>query len=283
MAKLKLIDNQDRAKLSEGRNWRMGFAFAKLTDKTLETTDPVSPCKDYLNDRCFSEHTGKDFSIYGLSTTHTGLFKDVPSAYLIFSICKKGAKNPAVYDGYSDDIKTLEKNAANIEKLLNFFEEKFNVGEKTKIIKLKRNFYVAVAPLFWTKYAYLISLYSLLTRISMFWDGEGEVMNFLEKFDKDSSDMYILKSLMGKINRMIGGEIPEQNLLKGNIHNSGGIVGFEFPKQKVDKPKEIAAKVDKEFKKATKEVKEKFFKAGENAAQNLIDNQGEFDKLWATI
>jgi hypothetical protein len=155
------------------------------------------------------------------------------------SICKKGAKSPKVYDNYLSDIKNLEKNAPNIEKLLHFFEEKFSVDEKTKIEKIRKNYYLVTAPLFWCQYTYLISLYTLLIRMGMFWNGKGEVTGFLDKFDKDSDDIYLYKSVKGKILRMLAGEIPIQDLSKVNSPHNLGIVGFEFPKQKEEKPKEI--------------------------------------------
>ena len=72
---LKIIDKQNRGKLNEGRNYQMGFAFCKkVSNKVLETIQPISPCKDYLNDVVYSERTGKNVSAYGLNTSKLGLF-----------------------------------------------------------------------------------------------------------------------------------------------------------------------------------------------------------------
>lgn len=267
MVKLKLVNNELRSKLAEGRNYRLGFAFATKKDNIVEVVQHgITACKDFLNDVVYSQNTGKPYSIYGCKATDISLFKNVPAAYLVISILKKGAESPKIYDDYLSDIKNLESNTANIEKLLNYFEEKFNVEGRTKIEKIRKNYYLVTAPLFWTQYTYLISLYTLLTRIAMFWDGTGEVMNYLEKFNNDSEDMMYLKQIKEKLSIMFSGNIPIQDLNKCYNPHYEGIVAFKFPiiKKKVEEVKIVPAKID----------------VPKTSYAKALDISSEFDKVW---
>ena len=265
---VKLINKLKRSALAEGRNYRLGFAFATKKDNIVEVVGHgITACKDFLNDICYSQHTGKPYSIYGCHATDIGLFKNVPAAYIVISVLKKGAKSPKVYEDYLSDIKNLEAKHPNIEKLLHYFEEKFKVDGRTKVEKIRKNHYLVTAPLFWTQYTYLISLYTLLIRMAMFWDGKGEVMSYLEKFKEDSEDMMYLKSIKGKLSIMLSGNIPVQDLAKCKNPHNQGIVSFQFPiiKPKVEKMKIAPAKI-----KIPESPK----------AEKPIDNSSEFDKVW---
>src|SRR5687768_15710647 len=96
---LTLVDKQDRSVLCEGRNYGIGFAFCKRTGDVLETVQPVSPCKDYLNDVVYSEHSGQPFSAWGLRTSKKNIFYADEGAYVLFQVCKKGARGPTAYTG----------------------------------------------------------------------------------------------------------------------------------------------------------------------------------------
>ncbi len=223
--KFKFIDNQNRGELGEGRDYGMGFAFLKRTKDVLRTVQPISPCKDYLNDVLYSERTGKPFKAHGLNTTKKDIF-DHDEAYMVMSICKQGAYGGYEYMGYKDDLKLLDSNYPNMEKMINYFEEQFKVEGRTKLTKLKDNRILISFPLFWTFGTYLISLYTLLMRVAPYYKG-GDVMKFLKTHKGE--DTYVIKAAMPKIDQMINGHIPKQNLVKlHNVHNCG-IKEYHFP------------------------------------------------------
>ena len=74
---IQIINKQCRSKLCEGRSYQMGFAFLKkLDNNTFETVQPISPCKDYLNDVIFL----KILAILGLLIAHS----QANISYLVF-------------------------------------------------------------------------------------------------------------------------------------------------------------------------------------------------------
>jgi hypothetical protein len=220
-----LIDKQDRSKLSEGRNYQMGFGFATKKGFTIELAYPISPCRDYLNDEVWSEVTGKSYSAYGLNSSKKNLFKN-NEAYLVFSICKQG-RNLTEYSNYKRDYNMLAENYKNLQIFLNWFEDKLNVKQKTKITKLEDNKYLAVFDLFWSLETYKISLFTLLMRIGFFYK-KGDCMEYLNKFEYNSDDKYLINTCIDKISRLLKGEIPKQDLSKVYAPHNIGICSFNW-------------------------------------------------------
>lgn len=225
----KLIDTQDRNVLQEGRIYGFGSGFATFDGETVTMQYPVSSCRDYLNDVCYSQVTGKPYSKYGIKATKIdGLFnEEKQECYLVFGILfYKGTQSK--YTNYDQDYAALEKNWQSLEKLINWFEEKFNVSGRSKFHKLADNRYLSITPLFWGKASYRISLHGLLLRAGIHYTG-GDVMEYFEKFNIDGRDVYQIKQALPKIKQMISGVIPEQDMNKTtNIHGTG-ICNFEFP------------------------------------------------------
>lgn len=218
-SKFILVDNQNRSKLGEGRNFGCGFAFAKREQNNIILVQPISPCKDYLNDVLYSNRTGKNYHAYGLSTKDEGLFKD-KKGYLVFSICKQG-RELYKYTNYDRDYEMLATNYKNLEKFLNWFEKKLNLDDLTKIKQLEGNKFLAITPEFWTQYTYAISLYSFLIRAGMFYK-EGEPLTFLKNFKEDSGTSYMVNNVMPKLEKLMSGNIPKQDLSKlHDVHNMG--------------------------------------------------------------
>lgn len=175
----------DRKKLSEGRNFNMGFAFCKqLSNGTFETVQPISPCKDYLNDVVYTEHTGKPFQACGLSTVKHGIFENAPHAFLAIKMLPpKGS----VYTDLEASKKRLQQNYKHIETLLNFVEEQFSkygIDDRTAITPTQDpDLFLLAVPLWWCRTTHLISLYSLLVRMGQFWDGTVNPATFLENYN----------------------------------------------------------------------------------------------------
>ncbi len=219
------VDKQDRSVLREGRSQGIGFAFCQRTENVFETIHPVSSCKDYLNDVVFTENTGEPFTAYGLTTIKKGIFTD--KAYLAMGVLKlKSGREFLEYGTYQDDIKKLEKNFKQIEAFVNFFSEKFK-ATPSEIVRVADNRFVSIIDLFWIKASYRISLYALLARVAVDWDGKQDPMLFL--LNNNGEDSITLKGVVPKIQKMIDGNIPETNIGNALSVHWHGICSQEFP------------------------------------------------------
>lgn len=185
---IQIKDNQNRLKLNEGRNYQMGFAFCKkVDDNTFETVQPISPCKDYLNDVVYSENTGKPCSVFGLTTKKENIFTE-DYVYMAIAICRhyydiRSEKNDH-YKDYEKDTVRFKTNINNVVALLNFVEAEFGLDKYTTITEVEDK-YLFKIPVFWTKYVYLISLYSLLVRLAQYYDGKVTPKEFLSTYKED--------------------------------------------------------------------------------------------------
>lgn len=226
----KFKDEEKRSKLCEGRNYGMGFALCRRENNNIITEMPISPCRDFLNDKVFSENTGKPFSIYGLNTEKTGAWDNQKFAYLAFKICKKGRNDDGDYENYKRDKDTLDNNWQNLALFINKFEDKLKLAEKTTIFKIKDGLFIAELPVFWVQYTYLISLYSLLMRDGFFYDGKKDIIQYLKDFSEDYEDKYLINSAFSNIEKILNGNIPKQDFSKGGTIHHIGIVGFHFDK-----------------------------------------------------
>ena len=118
-----IVDKEDRMILQEGRGMGMGFAFLKFEDGVYKTVQPISPCKDYLNDVVYSEATGKVCTVYGLKYNKKDIFNQ-GKAFIAMSMCpyNGGSKYPT----YDKDVVDLKGNIENIQSFINFYEQKGN-------------------------------------------------------------------------------------------------------------------------------------------------------------
>ena len=231
-SKYQLINKKDRAILHEGRIKGIGTALAKKDGNTFTTAYPLSACKDYLAEECVTEYNGVSYTKHGLTSHKQNLFTD-GNAYMIISILKDNEGGFfRIYDGYKDEIKTLRKNYKYLQNFLNWFEQQLNLDNRTVIEKIKLNYYVATFPLFWTKNSYLISLYGLLIRAGMYYEGQEDIMNFLKTFNKNQEDSYLINSVYDKIELVLKGIIPEQKVDK-DLHcpHDQGFLAWQAPKK----------------------------------------------------
>ena len=164
---IKIIDNTDRKKLNEGRNYKLGFAFAKkINDETFELVQPISPCKDYLNDTILAEYNDIEFTACGLVSKKKDIFDDEIYCYLAIAVCESSRRNSNYIP--TQDIEILNTNYKNIEILINKIEIELNVPFLSKIEKVDDNLYLLKVPHYWRMSSYAISLYSLLVRNFMY-------------------------------------------------------------------------------------------------------------------
>jgi hypothetical protein len=216
----------DRKKLGEGRTYGIGFALCKnLGNNKFETVLPISACKDYLNDVIFSEATGKSITAHGLSYSKKGIFEGQDFAYAVMSMLDN---NHGSSSKYQDDVKTLEANYENLNTFINFFEEKFGVETLTKFEKIGDNLYFSPISKYWVDATYKISLWGLLLRSALNYDGTITPWEFV-KSGKSTTDSYLLNSIVPKIEKLMSGFVPKIYFPEGGyqVHNCG-IVGYKF-------------------------------------------------------
>lgn len=230
MQKFKYLDNQPRGPLVEGRNYGLAFGFCKHSDGVLETIQPLSPCKDYLNDVVYSEATGKPFSAYGLHTKKTGCF-DGGFGYLAMGILPY--KHGGLHSKHAVWVESLKSNLTAIKSFLSHFELAIGTHVSTALESsftwVSEERLVAILPKFWVEATYRISLWTLLMRVALDYK-EGDPIGFLEKVSNE--DAYLVKSAIPKLKAMMYGTVPAQDFstLK-DVHNCG-IVAFKFPETK---------------------------------------------------
>jgi hypothetical protein len=223
---IKLINNTDRNKLSEGRSYQMGFGFAKKTDNdTYEMVTPISACKDFLNDVVWTEAVKKPSNVYGLLYEKQDIY-DKEYAYIVISILNKKS---GTYSEYEKDVERLENNYKILESFINFFEETLTEDIFTKIDKIEDNKYLVKVPLLFIRGTYLISLYSLLLRAGQYWDGKQNPEDFLNTFNAFLPDVALVKQSFVKLKKLIEKGYVEQDLSKlpsTDIAHNCGIITF---------------------------------------------------------
>lgn len=206
---IKIIDNKDRNVLKEGRNLGIGFAMLKKIDKdTYETVNPISPCKDYLNEVIFTENTSFPSMGYGLKYPEKNNIYGKYYAYMVVKVLPKFGKE--TYDDKIDGIPVsklrdiFKKKYKTVMKFLNEFEEELGL-RKTKIIKAENDYFLVIFDKKWCVSTYSISLYTLLFRIGRLYQNEG-VRDFIKIFDNNQNphqDSYYLRTLKNLIHDIL--------------------------------------------------------------------------------
>lgn len=167
----KIKELQKRSKLSEGRNFGVGFTILNKKGSKFETYLPFTACRDYLNDFAYVESTKKEIGeIYGYNHKLLNCFDNKNIVYFgVNTLHYKGGKN---YDKFNELQKILINNYKNLELFLNRIED--NLGVKIKSsIELDEDTLIIKCSKFWVKSTPLISVYTLLIRCYFNTDLEG--------------------------------------------------------------------------------------------------------------
>lgn len=183
---MEIILKEGRQKLTEGRNFGMGFAFAKLTKSGFEGVMPITACRDYLNDVVFTETSGLESSqVYGFKYgSKKDLFLSDGSAILLISVLHYNhGENWYLHGEY---LKKLTENRANSELLIKRFMECVDVelDFDVKIIQKDVNLFWVNVPKQFLNNTCGISLLTLLLRVGHYYDGERDIMEFLKGVSK---------------------------------------------------------------------------------------------------
>lgn len=231
---IKIIDNYDRSCLEEGRNYGIGYAFAERIDTdTYEAVQPISPCKDYLNDVLYAEVTGNILpKVYGFKYDKIRGLIGKEYAYLVIGVYYNYKDSYYHKENYNREVDNLKSNYKNIESFLNQIEDKIGIEHKTEILEGNNNMFLVKMPVFWTQYLYLLSLYTLLIRSFQFYDGSMPALDAVKSKHKIyNEDSFLWSHLEHKFDHILNGNLYNQsigNLDKYIVHNNCGIVSCKY-------------------------------------------------------
>lgn len=159
----KIKELQKRSKLSEGRNYGVGFTILNKKGNKFETYLPFTACRDYLNDFAYVESTKKEIGkIYGYDHKLLNCFDNKNIVYFGINALNYNNNN-GNYDKLNELQNILINNYKNLEHFLNKIETDFNIKIKTSI-KLDEDTLIIRCSKFWVKSTPLISVYTLLIR-----------------------------------------------------------------------------------------------------------------------
>lgn len=162
-----ITNNFSRSILSEGRCYGFGFSVLdKISDTDFNTMMAFTCCKDYINDFVYVEQTGEKLEkVYGFSHDYTGKLKDQEYFYLGIRPLHFADTRPYTkFDELSDLIKS---NNSNLITFLNKLEELFKLETFTILDSIQEDVLILKVPIFWAKFGFLISLYTLYIRCFM--------------------------------------------------------------------------------------------------------------------
>lgn len=221
---MKLINDQKRELLNEGKNYGMGFAFCTVQDDIVSTIMPITACKDFLNDQVWSDKTGKPYKIYGLQTRPSGLF-DGSTTHMVIDILPYNHGGP--YYNMDIDIRRLNDSYHKLQAFMNNIESLLKLEHLTAIVPLEENKHLVTFSSFWCDATYLISLYTLLLRVGLYYE-DGDALSYLEKYNKCINDKIYIKEALPKLKIMINGHIPKQDFSELSAPHGVGIANFSF-------------------------------------------------------
>ncbi len=230
---MKIIETKDRNILAEGRNTGMAFAFLQRKDNEFHSVQPFSPCKDYLNEVVYTERTGKGSEACGLKyPKKLDIFSNV--FYLGIKIMKtQNGQNYYYSKDINVDVAHLKANFKHIEKLLNYFEEIIGLEELTTIQELNDGYFLITGSVEWVKSTYAISLFTLLVRCALVYNGELEPLEFLTSYTYNSSDVNLIKPSIPKLKHILETKhIPEQGEIEKITNfcpHHYGIMSYKLP------------------------------------------------------
>lgn len=158
----KIKELQKRSKLSEGRDYGVGFTILNKKGSKFETYLPFTACRDYLNDFAYVESTKKEIgNIYGYNHKLLNCFDKKNIVY--FGVKTLHKNNQGNYDKFNELQDILINNYKNLQIFLNRIEDNLGIKIKTSI-ELDEDTLIMKCSKFWVKSTPLISVYTLLIR-----------------------------------------------------------------------------------------------------------------------
>lgn len=207
----------------EGRNQGIAMGFV---DNKLNTICPITPCKDFLNEVVYSEYTGIQIdTIYGFKHPVSGVFKGKRKINLAAANCKSDKDLP-----YTQIDSTQVKNTV---KFINKIETRLFIPKTT--VKQVGEFTIFRFSNYWISQVYLISLYGLLIRIGVNYDGTN-VLDYYKSTKVPSIDYNLCQNSYENFKEILQNKyLDVDSMLKeysemGNkyhIHNNLGICNIK--------------------------------------------------------
>lgn len=195
-----IVEKKKRSVLQEGRDNGMGFAFVKkVADNIYHTVQPMSPCKDYLHEIIVTEHCGVPTKAYGLRYAKRNNLFTEDVAFLGIKLLKKHNTWYNYSKSFEEDNEKLKTNLPHIVSALNWIEQEIGLEKLTEIHEANDDQYLVVVPIEWCKSTSAISLYSLLLRVLMVYDGTKDVMSFLKSYSYNGGDVSLLVGTIPKL------------------------------------------------------------------------------------
>jgi len=159
----KIKELQKRSKLSEGRNYGVGFTILNKKGSKFETYLSFTACRDYLNDFAYVESTKKEIGkIYGYDHKLLNCFDNKNVVYFGVKTLHYNNNN-GNYDKFDELQNILINKYENLQIFLNKIEDDLNINVKSSI-ELDEDTLIIRCSKFWVKSIPLISVYTLLIR-----------------------------------------------------------------------------------------------------------------------
>lgn len=233
---IKIVNEQSRNSLMEGRDNGMAFAFLqKKDDQTFHTVQPLSPCKDYLAEIVFTEKYGIPTGAWGFSyKEQLNIFTDI--AYMVIKILKRRGGGYTYSPSFLNDVKLLNDNYKHIERLINEFETTVGLKILTTIEPTEDDSFLLKFSSEWCQSTHSISLYTLLLRVLIVATEEDkELVPFLQSYDYSQADKSLLMQVMNKILLILETKkLPpntkrysKKGLARGQSPHNNGIVSWD--------------------------------------------------------
>lgn len=213
-----------------------GYRYAVLSkpddNNVFNIRHKLARCKDYIQDIYWSEYTKKDVNDqYGFYWKHDNNDKIIDKDFVdVLLVPDKG---------YS-----LKDKSDNIIKMLNILENELNIPNSTITFSSTDDKDIIITyNNKWAEKPYLISLYFLLLRASLYFKGENlnDVFEYLIEISKTNINKFY-SSTVSQLNSIIKQDklktifidkiLPDNNykdsLDQGHAHNYSGIMNVSF-------------------------------------------------------
>ena len=233
-----------RSKLSEGRNFGIGFTFLELEKEGFKPLFPFTCCRDYLNDFTYIENTQKSLkAIHGFTHNHCDYLKGKRTFFMGVKALDYNTKS-RTWGPLEEARKILLSNIENLIKNINVIEKEFSLARRTKY-RIIEDTIVLEVPMFWIKSTPLISLYTLIIRCMFNYEGEYDKVKYLNHTTFIDKDMFYRINIVSALDNVESLKEVKKSTYKypgttcSIVHNHG-IQGFIRERKLVMKTKKVA-------------------------------------------
>lgn len=199
----KVINNHDRKKLNEGRNFGIGFSILQKKGSNYETLLPFTACKDYLNDFIYCELEKREIGkIHGYNHEILNCFDN--RRVFKLGVNTLHYNNGAKWNQFNNANEILKNNKNILLHNLNLLNSILKVKSNFKIEEFKEGL-IITCPIFYSKRTWLISMLTFYIRTLFnsgirFENKEDLIIYLKENKAFIQQDNYLNKNLIDFIN-----------------------------------------------------------------------------------